>query len=184
MPLNRSQRVLFGSTGLSALVAVGLGAVFRPGRLGQPAPRPRQTQRAPGDRPTRPEQVAEAFVNAWSTFRYEEALEFATGETGSRVELALQKEATLDSDEKEMADRLRGMVKGLQIHLDVVEFTQRSPTEIFLRARAVATDGTNELTRNQTFRMKLDHGWRVAEWDPGERRGSAGAAPAPSAPTG
>ncbi len=117
--------------------------------------------------PESPEKVAEAFAAAWSTFRYGDALRLSTGATRTRVLGAMQKESRLDDEEKLLADRVRQTVRGLKIHLDVAQIDQVGTREVRVRGRTVATDGENELVRDQSFDLVWDGGWRVTSWDPG-----------------
>lgn len=117
-------------------------------------------------------EVAESFINFWSTFRYDEALAVSTGETRRRVLLAIEKEKQLSAAERQVAEDLRRNVAELRVRLDVTEVIDDEPDRQVLRGVATASASDRQFRRHQEFVMvRVDGQWKVGAWDPGESEG-------------
>ncbi|MBI2897506.1 MAG: hypothetical protein HYY06_28365 [Deltaproteobacteria bacterium] len=117
-------------------------------------------------------EVAESFINFWSTFRYDDALDVSTGETRRRVVLAIEKEKQLSAAERQVAEDLRRNVEELRVRLDVTEVIDDDVDRQILRGVATASAADRQFRRHQEFVMvRVEGQWKVGAWDPGETEG-------------
>jgi hypothetical protein len=118
-------------------------------------------------------EAAESFVLFWSTFRYEEASHVSTGDSLARVRLAMEKERTLTTSERQLARELRRSVEGLEVELEPNEVVEEGTGHKILRATANVKAADRTVRREQEFVMVREDGaWRVSSWDPGEPEGA------------
>ncbi len=125
-------------------------------------------------------ETAESFVLFWSTFRYEEATHVSTGDSLARVRLAMEKETTLSSAERQLARQLRKTVEGLEVVIEPHEVIEEDTDHKILRATAIVKASDRTVRRDQEFVMVREGGeWKVTSWDPGEPEGAPGDAVEP-----
>ncbi|MCC7542233.1 MAG: hypothetical protein IT379_38800 [Deltaproteobacteria bacterium] len=149
------------STGVVALVVSQLDDAP------PPAP-PATNEPAPGT----PEATALAFVNAWTTFRYERARELSTGDARSRVDQTLARESGYSDDQREIAEQLRKAMQTLRCVLGSHAEERVDDGRTIVRATIRCTGaGSAEFERDDVYTvLRVDGGWRVAAWEPGTRR--------------
>lgn len=114
-------------------------------------------------------ETAQSFVLFWSTFRYEEATHVATEDSLARVELAMAKEKTYTSAERQLATKLRATVADLEVTLEPHSVVDEDVDRKVLRATVLVKATDRTVRREQEFVMARENGsWKVASWDPGE----------------
>jgi hypothetical protein len=114
-------------------------------------------------------ETAQSFVLFWSTFRYEEATHVSTEDSLARVELAMAKEKTYTSAERQLATKLRATVADLEVTVEPHSVVDEDVDRKVLRATVLVKATDRTVRREQEFVMARENGnWKVASWDPGE----------------
>lgn len=171
-PAAGQQRLLVGLVAASSIVSVLALVWFKGREEGGRHGRAVDPEHLSGDVQEMTE-VAESFVLFWSTFRYEEAAHVATGDSLARVQLAMDKERTLSSAERQLARELRKSVADLEVELVPTEVIDEETEKKILRATATVKASDRTVRREQEFVMVRDRGdWKVSSWDPGEPEGA------------
>jgi hypothetical protein len=162
------RRVLLGLVLASSVVSVLAIVWFKQQQSEREAGRRVDPAHMSGDVEAMTE-TAQSFVLFWSTFRYEEATHVSTEDSLARVELAMAKEQTYTSAERQLATKLRATVADLEVTVEPHSVVDEDVDRKVLRATVLVKATDRTVRREQEFVMARENGnWKVASWDPGE----------------